>query len=97
MKPAPVDAGDAVADPGGTDTSGEVDRLVRDVAGGVAVDEQDPVGDAEFGGAGLGLPGEDRADVHPGAGETQVACPGAQHLARAAGQVEHPCPGGEME
>ena len=41
-------AGDAAGDPGGADAGGDIDLLVGDVAGGIAVDEANFIGDAEF-------------------------------------------------
>ncbi len=90
-------SGDAVADPRGADTGGQIDGLGRDMAGGVTVDELDLFPDAELGGAGPGLVGEGRADVDTGSRDPVVTSPGAQHLARAAGQVEHLFPGSELE
>jgi len=52
------------------------------------MDEPDPVGDLQLGGAGTRRRGEDRADVHPSAADVVVAGPGAQQLTLAAGQVE---------
>src|SRR5512143_450419 len=44
-------ADDSPGDPRGTDTGGHTDLLVRDVAGRIAMDELELIGDAEFFGA----------------------------------------------
>src|SRR5512143_2637158 len=41
-------AGDSPGDPGGADAGCHTDLLVRDVARGIAMDELDLIGDAEF-------------------------------------------------
>jgi len=61
------------------------------------MDELHAVGNTEFDSAGAGLLGEERADVHARACESQITGPRAERLARAAGEVEHSCPGGEVE
>ncbi len=58
------------------------------------MDERHAVGETEADSAGAGLLGEERADVHARACESQITVPRAEHLARAAGEVEYPCPGG---
>ncbi len=54
------------------------------------MDEFDPVGDAEFLGALRRLPTEQPALVDADAPNPVVAGPGAQHLAGAAAEVQHP-------
>ena len=66
------------------------DRFVGDVVGGIDVDELDPIGDAEFFSAWSRLLGERLA--HADAGDPVIACPGAEHLARTAAEVEPPSP-----
>src|SRR5690606_21377962 len=83
-------AGDSLADPRGADTGRHTGLLVRDVARGIAMDEPDAIGDAEFFGAEFRLLGEQPAHVDAGADDSVIACPGAQHLARTAAEVEHP-------
>jgi len=82
-------AGDSPADPGGSDTGRHADLLVRDVPGGIAVDEPDPVGDAELQSAKFRLPGEQAAHVDTCAGDAVIPCPGAQHFPGTAAEVEH--------
>ena len=79
----------APADPGGADTGGHIDLLVSDIAGGIAMDEPDLVGDAEFSSAAVRLLGEQLAQVDACAGDAVIACPGAQHLPGTAAEVEH--------
>ncbi len=85
-------AGESPGDPGGTDTGRHTGLVVRDVARGIAMDELDLTGHAEFFGAEFRLLGEQPAHVDPGADDSVIACPGAQHLPRAAAEVEHPGP-----
>ncbi len=61
------------------------------------MDERHAVGETEADSAGAGLLGEERADVHARACESQITVPRAEHLARAAGEVEYPCPGDDVE
>ena len=82
-------AGHAPADPGGADTGGHMDLLVSHKAGGIAMDETDLVGHAEFHGPALRLFGEQRAQVDAHAGNAVIAGPGAQHLPGTAAEVEH--------
>lgn len=66
--------------------------MVGDVARRIAVDELDPVGDTEFFSPAFRLLGEQLAQVDARADDAVIACPGAQHLARTATEVEHPGP-----
>ena len=79
-------------DPSGTDTSCHTDLLVRDIAGSIAMDELDLIGDAEFFSTEFRLLGEQLAHVDAGADDAVIACPGAQHLPRTAAEVEHSGP-----
>ncbi len=81
-------ADDSPADPRGAETGCHTDLFVGYVAGSVAVDELDSVGDTEFFSAAFRLLGEQLAHVDTGANDSVIACPGAQHLARAAAEVE---------
>ena len=56
------------------------------------MDELDSIGDAEFFSAEFRLLGEQLAHVDTGAADSVIACPGAQHLARTAAEVEHTGP-----
>jgi hypothetical protein len=56
------------------------------------VDELDSIGDIEFFSAEFRLLGEQLALVDAGATDSVIACPGAQHLARTAAEVEHTGP-----
>src|SRR3970040_475553 len=56
------------------------------------MDELDLIGDAEFFSTEFRLLGEQAAQVDAGADDSVIACPGAQHLARTAAEVEHPGP-----
>ena len=85
-------AGHSSSDPRGTDTGCHIDLFVCDVADSVAVDELDSVSDAEFFSAEFRLLGEQPAHVDTGANDSQIACPGAQHLARTAAKIEHTGP-----
>src|SRR5574340_522392 len=85
-------AGDSPADPGGSDAGCHLDLIVGDVARSVAMDELDPIGDAEFFGTESCLLGEQLAHVDAGAGDAVIACPGTQHLPRTAAEVEHAGP-----
>jgi len=67
------------------------------VAAGVAVHEDDLVGDPQLGGASAGPVGEHRADVHANTGDAVVARPGAEHLARSACQVKRARPGRQVQ
>ena len=82
-------AGHAPADPGGADTGGNIDLFVSDKASGIAMEERDLVGHAEFFGPAIRLLGEQLAQVDACAGDTVIACPGAQHLPGTAAEVEH--------
>ena len=82
-------AGHAPADPGGSATGSNIDLLVSDVAGSIAMDEGDLIGDAEFSSAAFRLLGEQLAQVDANAGDAVIACPGAQHLPGTAAEVEH--------
>ena len=64
----------------------------EDVAGSIAMDELDLIGDAEFYSTEFRLLGEQLAHVDAGADDTVIACPGAQHLPRTATEVEHWAP-----
>jgi hypothetical protein len=61
------------------------------------VDEPHGTGHSQLGGPFLGRRDERRAEVHAGAADPVVAGPGAEHLAAAAGQVEHGGAGGQPE
>ena len=56
------------------------------------MDELDLIGDTEFLSPAFRLLGEQLAHVDAGADDSVIACPGAQHLARTAAQVEHSGP-----
>jgi hypothetical protein len=81
-------ADDSPADPRGAETGCHTDPFGGYVAGSVAVDELDVAGNAEFFSAALRLIGEQLAHVDTSANNSVIACPGAQHLARAAAEVE---------
>jgi len=66
------------------------DLLVRDIAGSIAMNELDSIGNAEFFSTEFRLLGEQLAHVDAGADDSVIACPGAQHLPRTAAEVEHP-------
>ena len=85
-------AGDSAADPCGADTGGHTALVVGDVSGRVAMNEFDFVGDAEFFSAVFCLPAEQLAHVDTDAGDSVIARPGAQHLARTAAEVEYTSP-----
>src|SRR5512136_3153477 len=85
-------AGDSPADPGGADTGCHTDLLVRDIAGSIAMDELDLIGDAELFSTEFRLLGEQLAHVDADADDAVIACPGAQHLPRTAAEVEHSGP-----
>ena len=88
----PDGADDSSTDPRGTETGCHTDLFVNDVADSVAVDELDPIGNSEFFSAEFRLPGEQLAHVDADADDSVIACPGAQHLARTAAEVEHTSP-----
>ena len=85
-------AGDSSADPGGADTGGHIDLLIRNIAGSIAMDELDLVGYAKFFRTQFRLCGKQLAHIDADAGDAVIASPGAQHLARTAAQVEHSVP-----
>ena len=85
-------AGDAPADPGRADTGRHLGLLVGDIAGGIAMDEPDLPGDAEFFGTAFRLLGEQPAQVDAGADDAVIPRPGTQHLPRTAAEVEYPVP-----
>src|SRR5512138_3869234 len=78
--------------PRGTDTSCHTGLLVRNIAGSIAMDELDLIGDAEFISTAFRLLGEQLAHVDADADDAVIACPGAQHLPRTAAEVEHSGP-----
>src|SRR5512137_2329219 len=92
LRQKPDGAGDSPTDPRGTETGCHPDLFVGDVAGSVAVDELDPIGDSEFFSAEFRLLGEQLAHVDANADDSVIPCPGAQHLARTAAEVEHTNP-----
>ena len=59
---------------------------------GIAMNELDLIGDAEFFGAEFRLLREQLAHVDAGADDAVIACPNAQHLPRTAAEVEHSNP-----
>src|SRR4030042_5083902 len=81
-------ADDSPAEPRGAETGCQTDLFVGYVAGSVAVDELDLAGNTEFFSAAFRLLGEQLAHVDTSANDSVIACPGAQHLARAAAEVE---------
>jgi hypothetical protein len=85
-------AADSPGDPGGTDTGCHTDLLVRDLAGGIAMDKPDLIGDAEFHGTEFRLPGEQQALVDAGADDSAMAGSGVQNLPRTAAEVKHSGP-----
>lgn len=56
------------------------------------MDEADLTGHAQLHRTALGLRGEQGAHVDARADDAVIACPSAQHLPRAAAQVQHPRP-----
>src|SRR5512137_2733094 len=86
-------ADDSPSDPCSTETGCHTGLVLRDVAGSIAMDELDLIGDAEFFRAEFRLLGEQLAHVDAGADDSVIASPGAQHLPRTAAEVEHsgPC------
>ena len=56
------------------------------------MDELDSIGDSEFLSTAFRLLGEQLAHVDADADDSVIACPGAQHLARTAAEVEHTSP-----
>src|SRR5512137_134479 len=85
-------AGDSPGDPSGTDTGCHTGLLVRDIAGSIAMNEFDLIGDAEFYSTEFRLPGVQLAHVDADADDAVIACPGAQHLPRSAAEVENSGP-----
>jgi hypothetical protein len=65
---------------------------VRDIAGSIAMDEPDLIGDAEFYSTEFRLLDKQLAHVEAGADDAVIACPGTQHLPRTAAEVEHSGP-----
>src|SRR5512147_745979 len=92
LRQKPDSADDSPSDPCSTDTGCHTGLLVRDVAGSIAMDELDLIGDAEFFSAEFRLLGEQLAHADAGADTSVIACPGAQHLPRTAAEVEHSGP-----
>src|SRR5512136_2473213 len=60
-------AGDSPGDPSGADTGCHIDLLVRDIAGSIAMDKLDLIGDAEFFSTKFRLLGIQLAHVDAGA------------------------------
>ena len=56
------------------------------------MDQLDSIGDFKFFSAEFRLLGEQLAHVDADADDSVIACPGAQHLARTAAEVEHTSP-----
>ncbi|MPM94923.1 hypothetical protein SDC9_142072 [bioreactor metagenome] len=57
------------------------------------MDELDSISDPKLFSAEFRLLGEQLAHVNTGASDSEIARPGAQHLARTAAQIKHPRPG----
>src|SRR5512137_2809430 len=85
-------ADDSPSDPCSTETGCHTGLVVRDVAGSIAMDELDLIGDAEFFSTEFCLLGEQLAHVDADADDSVIACPCAQHLPRTATEVEHSGP-----
>jgi hypothetical protein len=54
------------------------------------MDERHPIGDTELRSTTLRLRGEQWAEIDAGADDAMIACPGAEHLPRAAAEIQHP-------
>src|SRR5690606_25526674 len=82
-------AGDSPTDPCSADAGSDPGLFVSNIAGSVAVDELQSIGDPELFGTQFRLVGEQLAHVDTSAANPVVACPSAQHLARTAAEVQN--------
>ncbi|CAI9086448.1 hypothetical protein MFUM_310010 [Methylacidiphilum fumariolicum SolV] len=74
----------------GADAGRHIDLLVGNVAGSIAMDKLDSIGDTELFSTALRLLVEQPAHVDAGADDVVVTRPSAQHFSRTAAEVEHP-------
>jgi hypothetical protein len=88
----PDGAGDSPTDPRGAETGCHTELFVGNVASSVAMDKLNLIGDFEFFSAEFRLLGEQQAHIDTDTGDSVIACPGTQHLAGTAAEVEYTGP-----